>query len=819
MTLGDGTSASPMPGDGGEWTLRTEAALAGGGTVLEMKRQDAEPRRFSADREDGGVGRERPTYRRVLGNRVVSGLVMALICATGADAAPRRASTLDAINTLSYAEASRHMPVTVTATVTYFRSYEDLLFVQDGDVAIYVNAPANLSLVPGDRVLIRGTTHESFRSYIQASEIQLLHHGTPPAPVAAMFEQMIRGEIDCRRVRVRARIRSAEIVPSSMYFVPDIALRILVGGQQAVAEVDGSDAKALKALVDADAEITGVVSGYFDNKMQQTGVLFHIQSLGDVRILRQSESDPWLLPLTPMDRVITGYRVLDRTQRMRVRGTVTYDQPGTGLVLQDGRRALWINTDSFAPLRVGDLADATGFPDVQNGFLSLTRSQVRDSGMRAPLMPMVSTWGDLAHGGNRSRGHEYDLVSMEGQVIAEVRQATQDEYLLEENGHLVSAIFRHPGTLSRRPVPPMKEVAVGARVRVTGICMLADADPFMGDVPFTILLRSFDDVQVIRRPPWLSVRHLLMLVSLLLAAIFVVVARSWGIERRMGRQAAVMAEVEGRRARILEAMNAGRPLREILEQITELVSFQLQGARCWCEIDDGGMIGPRIDEPAAQQGVQREAIAGGSGASLGEICVACDPANAEVEGVLARAAQQMALAIETSRLHADLVRRSEFDLLTEIHNRFSLERGLETLIASALPAGTTFALIYIDLNEFKSVNDRYGHRTGDWYLKKVAARMERHLRPGDTLARLGGDEFAVLAAQVACRRDAEEIVRRLEGCFDDPFAVEAQVIRGSASIGMALYPEDGTTKDALLNVADAAMYAQKNARNSRLASR
>jgi diguanylate cyclase (GGDEF)-like protein len=174
----------------------------------------------------------------------------------------------------------------------------------------------------------------------------------------------------------------------------------------------------------------------------------------------------------------------------------------------------------------------------------------------------------------------------------------------------------------------------------------------------------------------------------------------------------------------------------------------------------------------------------------------------------------MALAIETSRLHADLVHRSEFDLLTDIQNRFSLERSIDALIESARERGTMFGLIYLDLNEFKSVNDRNGHRTGDLYLRKVAARMGRQLRPEDTLARLGGDEFAVLAPHIGGREDLEEIAHRLEGCFEDPFAVEGTMIRGSVSIGVALYPSDATTKDDLLTVADAAMYGAKRRRRS-----
>jgi diguanylate cyclase (GGDEF)-like protein len=88
--------------------------------------------------------------------------------------------------------------------------------------------------------------------------------------------------------------------------------------------------------------------------------------------------------------------------------------------------------------------------------------------------------------------------------------------------------------------------------------------------------------------------------------------------------------------------------------------------------------------------------------------------------------------------------------------------------------------------------------------------MKRQLRGNDTLARLGGDEFAALITAVRNRAGAEEIAQRLEHSFDEPFTVEGYVLQGSASTGIALYPEDGATKDSLLSAADAAMYVAKH---------
>jgi len=88
------------------------------------------------------------------------------------------------------------------------------------------------------------------------------------------------------------------------------------------------------------------------------------------------------------------------------------------------------------------------------------------------------------------------------------------------------------------------------------------------------------------------------------------------------------------------------------------------------------------------------------------------------------------------------------------------------------------------------------------------------LRTGDILGRLGGDEFAALVSVARGKADVEEIAQRLERCFDAPFAMEGYVLRGAASVGIAIYPTDGTTSDSLLSAADSAMYAAKNSRRS-----
>ncbi|MGD0731088.1 MAG: GGDEF domain-containing protein [Terracidiphilus sp.] len=716
-------------------------------------------------------------------------------------------TTLRAVHALTNDAAATALPVAFPATVTYFNPGIMNLIVQDDGAAIYVYATTDARLAPGDRVMVRGTTRASFRPVVVSNDVTLISHGVLPVPIPASFAEMLRGEQDCMRVAVHAVVRAANLVFIGRQRVID--LQLLMDGGYIEALVDGSDPHAIKDLLDADVEVTGDMAGKFDGKKQLIGIALYVSSPSDVTVLHRAGVNLDSLPVTPMDRILAGYQVRDLTQRIRVKGTITYYQPGAAAVLQSGDKSLWIDTQNDQSMLIGDLADASGFPDVTGRFMTLTRGEIRDTGVHAPIPPQQVDWGDLSSG-----RREFDLVSIEGQVLMAVREAAQDEYVMVSGGQLFSAIYHHPDRAIQSQLPPMKQVAIGSRIRVTGICMLYSADPFHGPMAFDLLLRSPDDVTIVAKPSWLNVRNLMLLVSLLVLTVFAVGFREWLIERKVRRHASVLAYIERRRGRILEDINGSRPLAEIIEKITELVSFRLQGAPCWCQVADGAQLGNRPPNLDQFRVVQQE-INARKGPPLGVIYAGFDPntkPDSDESEALSMAVGLATLAIETRRLYSDLLHRSEFDLLTDIHNRFALEEHLDDLIAEARSTAGIFGLIYIDLDEFKKVNDLYGHQTGDQLLQEVVVRMKHQLRSCDMLARIGGDEFAVLVPEVHNRAGAEEIAQRLAHSFDEPFAVEGYLIRSSASVGVALYPEDATKRDRLLSCADAAMYVNKKSK-------
>ncbi len=150
------------------------------------------------------------------------------------------------------------------------------------------------------------------------------------------------------------------------------------------------------------------------------------------------------------------------------------------------------------------------------------------------------------------------------------------------------------------------------------------------------------------------------------------------------------------------------------------------------------------------------------------------------------------------------------DTLTGLYNRPEFERRVEGAIAAATRTRTATAVLFVDLDAFKIVNDSYSHAIGDRFLQKVAERIGRQLGEGDAAGRIGGDEFTVLLGNIGLRDDAGAVAERLLASLAEPIVVEDCELSLTASIGIAGYPLDGADAATLIANADAAMYAAKN---------
>ena len=167
---------------------------------------------------------------------------------------------------------------------------------------------------------------------------------------------------------------------------------------------------------------------------------------------------------------------------------------------------------------------------------------------------------------------------------------------------------------------------------------------------------------------------------------------------------------------------------------------------------------------------------------------------------------------EAARLatEREIIKLAHFDALTGLANRTLFQEHFRHALTIAQRRGEKVALLYLDLDQFKPINDRYGHEAGDAVLREVAARLRVCVRESDMVARVGGDEFVILLEGLADRQQAGQVAEKVVQALQEPFGDKGNSCVIGASIGISCFPEDGTEHETLLQKADAAMYEVKN---------
>lgn len=181
------------------------------------------------------------------------------------------------------------------------------------------------------------------------------------------------------------------------------------------------------------------------------------------------------------------------------------------------------------------------------------------------------------------------------------------------------------------------------------------------------------------------------------------------------------------------------------------------------------------------------------------------------EGIASRMTGLLSDISERKRTEELVWRQANFDALTGLPNRRMFRDRLDWETRKANRHHSRLAVMFIDLDRFKEVNDLHGHDTGDMLLRQAAERIQRCVRHSDTVSRLGGDEFTVILNDLDSPDHAERVAQKILGVLAQPFLLHSDVVHISGSIGIAIYPEDGNSSQELIRKADQAMYSAKRA--------
>ena len=407
------------------------------------------------------------------------------------------------------------------------------------------------------------------------------------------------------------------------------------------------------------------------------------------------------------------------------------------------------------------------------------------------------------------RGVDSDnLVSFEGLLVSQLRNGGVDTLVIDVDGNFVT------GRLQRSV--PLQKIRIGTRVRMTGVCRMVRGGAWQAPSFFHIEMRTPGDAVVLSSPSWWTVQHLAELLGTFGALAMVIFAWAVLLRRRVRQQTeriGLSMTIAKARSTLLETISVHNKAESLLEEFCEKVRDLLPGTDCsFLLTGEGGGPAPSAASLAPRTLLRTATLRDTDGEEVGYIQVFSSGSSAfgaNQEEVCLMLAEVANLAIQQCLLYQGLVHHSTHDPLTDLPNRRLCEQRLQDALKEAVETNGRVTVVYIDVDRFKDINDRYGHRMGDSYLEHISSRLRSAIRSIDTLARVGGDEFLIIAPQRKSDTDFTSLQDRLRDCFQQPFELDGHSFKGSASFGLASFPEHGATAEELKRHADQAMYVAK----------
>lgn len=744
-------------------------------------------------------------------SRLAAVVFAVLFCmAVHAAALPAVLTSARQIHNLPADQAATAIPIHLIATVTYSQPEEENLFVSDASGGVFVWGEKRPDLRAGDLVDIRGVTRKSLRTVVLVTApIRVLRNGPSVIPQPVDYPTFLAGKVDCEVVSVRGVVHSASLERHGADTIAQ--LQLLMPGGLVQAYVQDHSQLDLTAWIDSEVEISGVAAAAFNAVGQIMRPKLLANSSSDLKLLHRPAVSAWNLPISDISEIEKSRYIVNRSQRVRVQGAVTAYDPGYSMVIQHGDRSLFVMTRQIGDIQLGTVVDVTGFPDDHAYAAVLENAQFLVLNRKEQVTPRAVTYADAISG-----SYSDALVMLRGIVSSELHGELADTIVIIVDGHPVELVLPHAdrGELQKLPV--------GTVITARGICRVTPSTEWKKPLLFRLDLRDSTDLAVVTRPSWWTVPHLFMVIGALGFLSSIVLFWVVVLQRKVRKQTEQIRRsmrVERERSRLLEQINSESELGQLLEEICTSMNSLVKDAHCCIRVMEvDGVVSLETSTPATDSHVAyAKDLLGTRGQCVGSFraCISGETVLSEEDRKTLETGADLAnIALNQRQLFADLNHRSTHDQLTGLPNRRRCDSYFESAMRRAFGSGRRMGVAYIDIDRFKQVNDRFGHKIGDLYLQTIAERLGRKVKKSDLLARIGGDEFLLIASDLNTVGDANAYKRRLQSCFDDPFCLEGVQFHGGASIGLAVFPDHGSTTEALKRYADSDMYVAKRFNHS-----
>jgi diguanylate cyclase (GGDEF)-like protein len=682
---------------------------------------------------------------------------------SAADSFPAPLTSVRAVRDLRVSEAAQALPARITGVVTYIDSQWGQIFFQDSTGGIYLKYSGDHpELGVGTRVTVTGITSAGdFAPVVLAPKFHV--EGTVPLPAAVPVSQSeaAAGALDSNYVSIEGIVHPLRLGEDWNHTSLIFTLVTAIGPIHVSTSPVFPDLEQARSLEDAKVRIRGVFGTVFNSRRQLIGYQMVVEKRSDIDVLEPAVANPFGMEATTIGSLLRFSPDARFGHRVKVEGTVTLVGPDY-LYLQDATDGVDVRGDTRS-IHVGDVVDAIGYPTLVGRYSPvMTDATFRSTGRTAVTAPRILTAESLL------QGHEDSmLVTVDGKLLAALDGPARKSLVLQSGVRTFTAQL----DTSDIGINPW-QLREGSVLRLTGVSS-AQVDPeklyrILEEDPgsFQILLRSPRDLSIIRQAPFWTARATLALLAVLFLTMAAILVWVNVLRQRVRAQTTALA-------RASETAQAIKDLSSAMEQVSSEQQF---------------------DKQVSVRGSQEVAhLVVGFNTMLSEL-LQRDRAKKDAEARL----QHMAL----------------IDDLTGLPNRRLLADRLSQNLAKARRENRMVALLYINLDGFKLVNDSLGHGIGDVLLGQVAERLKSRFRQSDTLARIGGDEFTLILDHVLNKEDADKAA---EGVLDElkaPFEIGGRSIRITASIGISLFPDHGDEGGQLLQQADCAMSAaKKNGKN------